>query len=274
MKRIVCILVLLALLLTGCGPNALNIDDSEFRPSATAMIDGLLEGNYEVCRAVMTSQVDDTSLRAAVEQMSGLLSKVESYSLTPVGWNKKITNGTEMSALRYEMSTEAGDFYVELVLVEGVDGLAGFHITPIETVTITGAPGAMKGADALQWLVLLFGFAEYGFVLWMAVDCLRRKPKARVGWLLLILLVSSIFTLTLSAGRLSFNFNFGIYLHLSGLLRDSVGAIQLKLYVPLGAIVYWFRRKKLGSPVAAETAPMMEVQEEKSPEIQENPENA
>ncbi len=269
MKRIVCILVLLALLLTGCGPRELNIDDSEFRPSATAMLDGLLEGDYAACRAVMTRQVDDASLRAAVEQMSGLLAEVESYSLTPVGWNKKVTNGTGMSSLRYEMQTEAGDYYVELVLVEGVDGLAGFHITPIEHTTVTGNPGTMKGADALQWLVLLFGVAEYGFVIWMAVDCLRRKPKAKVGWLLLILLISSIFTLTITSGRLSFNFNFGIYLHLSTLLKDSAGAIQLKLFVPLGAIVYWFRRKKLYSPVEEQPAELGE-DEEISSESQEN----
>ena len=270
MKRIVCILILLALLMTGCGPRDLKIDDSAFLPSATAMLDALLEGDYDTCRAVMTSQVDDASLRTAVEQMSGLLAEVESYDLTPVGWNKKITNGTEMSSLRYEMSTEAGDFFVELVLVEGVDGLAGFHITPVQALAVTGNPGNMKGAGVLQWLVLLFGVAEYGFVIWMAVDCLRRKPKAKVGWLLLILLVSSIFTLTLTAGRLSFNFNVGIYLHLSSLLKDSAGAIQLKLYVPLGAIVYWFRRKKLCAPVVEQQPQEAEAEEKISAENQDN----
>ena len=204
-----------------------NIDDSKFLPSAAAMLDGLLEGDFDACRAVMTTQVDDASLAAAVEQMSGLLAEVDSYSLTPVGWNKKITNGTEMSMLRYEMHTEAGDYYVELVMVEGVDGLAGFHITPIEETAVTGTPGAMEGAGLLQWLVLIFGVVEYGFIIWMAVDCLRNKRKGRVGWVLLILLISSIFTVTISAGKLSFNFNVGIYLYLSALLKDSTGAVML-----------------------------------------------
>lgn len=272
MKRIFCILVLLALLLTGCNPREMNIDDSAFLPGTTAMLDGLLAEDFDSCRAVITTQVDDQSLRNAVAQMSQLLDGVKGYTLKAVGWNKNIHNGVAQSMVTYEMQTEAGRYLVQVVLVEGVDGLAGFHISPVEEITVTGAPGAMEGANLLQWLVLLLGIAEYGFVLWMAVDCLRHKFKGRIGWLLLILLISSIFTLTFSAGKLSFNFNFGIYLHLSGLLKDSVGAVMLKLYVPLGAIIYWFQRKKLHAPKAEEQLSAADA-EEISGEIQESAEN-
>jgi hypothetical protein len=47
--------------------------------------------------------------------------------------------------------------------------------------------------------------------------------------------------------------------------------MMLKLYIPIGAMVYWFRRKKLNGPTVGE--PVV-PQEEISPEIQENPENA
>ena len=81
----------------------------------------------------------------------------------------------------------------------------------------------------------------------MAVDCLRHKFKGRIGWLLVILLVSSLIRLSFSGGKLSLHFNFGVYLYSTALLRESTGAVLLRLYVPVGAIVYWFRRKKLHS---------------------------
>ena len=271
MKRILCIFVLLALLLTGCGPRDVTIDDSAFLPGTTAMLDAILAEDFAGCRAVMTEQVDDESLRGALDQMGQLLEGVESYTLKPVGWRKNVTNGISQSTVRYEMQTNLQTYYVDAVLVEGMDGLAGFHITPIQQNTVTGTPANMQGASLMQWLVLLIGVAEWAFVVWMAVDCLRRKPKRKIGWLLLILLVSGIFTLTVAAGKVSFNINAGIYLHLSGLLSDSAGSMMLKLYIPIGAIVYWFRRKKLNGPTVGEPAV---PQEEISPEIQENPENA
>ena len=245
MKRFWSIFLLLTLLLGGCAPKDVAIDDSAFRPGTTSMLDALLTGDYDSCRRLVTEQVEDEDLRTAVAQMSQLLADVESYTLKVTGWQKNTNNGITQSVVRYEMQTNAGSFCVDTVLVDGMDGLAGFHITPIQKTMVTGTLGNMEGADALQWLVLLLGLAEFAFVAWMAVDCLRRKFKGRIGWLLMILLVSSLMNLSVSGGKLSLHFNFGVYLYSTALLRESTGAVLLRLYVPVGAIVYWFRRNKL-----------------------------
>ena len=259
MKRFLCILVMLALLLTGCSVKDVSIDDSAFLPGTTAMLDALLLGDYDSCRKLVTVQVEDEALHAGLEQMSQILTDVESYSLKAVGWQKNTNNGITQSVVRYEMQTNAGSFYVDTVLVEGMAGLAGFQITPIQQTTVTGTIGSMEGAGVLQWMVLLLGMVEFGFVLWMAVDCLRHKFKGRIGWLLLILLVSSLISLSFSGGNLSLHFNFGVYLYATALLRESTGAVLLRLHVPVGAIVYWFRRKKLHS-----------LGDEKQPSMQES----
>lgn len=267
MKRIRCVLLLITLLLTGCALPEINIDDSAFRPQTTAMLDGVIANDFDACRDLVADQVDDESLRSALEQMNGMLAQVESYTLKPVSWNKNVRNGIDQTTLRYEMYTQAGDFYVDVALVEDVEGLASFYVTPLQRVTVTGTPGAMKGASLMQWLILLLGAAEIGFILWMAVNCFRHEGKGKVGWLLLILLVGAVVNLTVIAGRISFRFNVGIHLQLSALLRDSNGAMQLSLYVPVGAIVYWFRRKKLQAvPPAENPDPVPEVSEE-VPEI-------
>lgn len=247
MKRILSIFLLFVLLLTGCGSPNISVDDSAFLPGTTAMLDALLAGDYDSCRELVTEQLEDEDLRIGVAQMSELLTDVETYSLKAVGWQKNTQNGIAQSLMRYEMQTNAGSFYVDSVLVEGINGLAGFHITPIQQTTVTGTLGSMEGAGVLQWLVLLLGLTEFAFVLWMAVDCLRHKFKGRIGWLLVILLVSSLISLSFSGGKLSLHFNFGVYLYSTALLRESTGAVLLRLYVPVGAIVYWFRRKKLHS---------------------------
>jgi hypothetical protein len=253
------VFLLLAVLLAGCMPKDISIDDSAFLPGTTAMLDALLTGDYDSCRGLVTKQVEDETLRTAVNQMHQLLADVESYSLKPAGWQKNTNNGITQSLMRYEMQTNAGSFCVDVVLVEGVDGLAGFQITPIQQVDATGTPGSMEGAGILQWLVLLLGFAEAAFVIWMAVDCLRHKFKGRIGWLLMILLISSLISLSFSGGKLSIHFNFGVYLYATALLRESTGAMLLRLHVPVGAIVYWFRRKKLHS-----------LGDEKQPSLQES----
>ena len=81
----------------------------------------------------------------------------------------------------------------------------------------------------------------------MAIDCLRHSFKGKVGWLLLILLISGLITLTFGQGKLYFNINGGIYPYLSALLKDSVGTTVLRIYVPIGALIYFFRRGKLHS---------------------------
>lgn len=274
MKRICCVLLLLALLLTGCAQTDVSIDDSAFLPGTTAMLDAILAEDYDSCRALVTAQVGDEELHEAVTQMNQLLDSVENYTLKPVGWDNSTHNGITQSAVRYEMDTEAGKFYVEAVLVENVEGLAGFHISPIQQTTVTGSLGNMKDAGVMQWLVLVLGLAEFAFVIWMAVDCLRQKFKGRIGWLLLILFVSSLISLSISGGKISLNFNFGIYLFSTALLRDSTGALLLRLYVPVGAIVYWFQRKKLHSKESGNQEPISESDGENLTENRETEENA
>lgn len=272
MKRIICVFLLLALLLAGCGPREINIDDSAFLPGTTALLDALLAGDYDSCRNLVTVQVEDDTLRDAVNQMNQLLEGVESYTLKPVAWDQTTHNGVTQSAVRYEMETEAGRYYVEVVLVDNVDGLAGFHITPIQQTTVTGTIGNMEGAGVVQWLMLLLGLAEFAFVIWTAVDCLRHRPKGWIGWMLLILFISGLISLSFAGGKLSLRFNFGIYLYSTALLLDSAGAMLLRLYVPVGAIVYWFRRKKLQDKAGETREPIPETDGDNPVEIRETEE--
>lgn len=257
MKKLVCALLLLALLLSGCSRDAFEVDDSEFRSQTMAMLDALITDDYDACRALVSQNVTDAELREGYSQLRRELSGVESYTLRAVYWNKNVRNDVTQSSLQYEMTTNAGMFSVEVISLSTTEGLAGFRIAPVEQITSTGTLGSMEGAGILQWMFLLLGLAEIGFVLWMAVDCLRSKCKGRVGWLLLILLIGGVVNLTFSDGGFSIRSNAGLMLHLTALLRQSNGTAVLSLYVPIGALVYLLQRKKLAQketkPGAEET---------------------
>lgn len=182
--------------------------------------------------------------------MQAYVQDVEDYALEPIHYNYSNSNGTVTIQLTYRMTTEQGSFIVTASRIEGYEGLAAVHIVPEEQTTLhhTGTLGNMEGTGAGQWVVL--GALTWVFVIWMFVDCCRKKIRRKALWLVLIALVALVLTLTMRGGSVNLRFNVGLYLQLSSLISYGDGSTQLSLVVPVGAIVYCAMRKRLEATAA------------------------
>lgn len=260
-KYIRCVLLLtmaamLLLSLTACG--GIKIEDNpQARAGVDALLTALLEGDEEAGYKAVTDQINRKDFSQAFHQMAQLIADVESYELEPIGFNYQSRNGVTYRTMTYRMTTNDATFVVEAVVQDNVQGLLSFYITPEEYTALnyTGTPGHMEGASLAQWVVLAVGILSWVFVIWMAVDCCRRKIQRKWLWLIAIVLGSILLTLSTSASSVNLRFNIGIHLRLSSWIFYGNGDTQLNLLVPVGALLYLLRRKKLANSKEVEVTP-------------------
>lgn len=279
MKKGICLILtvfLCAAFLSGCTGVTIQ-DDPSIRANVDAFLDAILAEDRDAAYGALCKEIGAEEFRSAYGEIRECLKDVDTYELTPIQYNYRVNNGTESITLAYRMVTDEGVFVVSAASAEGYEGLVTLYVTPEEKTALiyTGTPGHMQGANALQWTVLVIGFLSWAFVLWMCVDCCRRKIKRKVLWVLLILLAGVIVTLSISGTGVNLRFNIGIYLQISALIRYGNGASKLSLVIPAGAVIYLCCRKKLiekgriPESLVAEIPPV-EVSAEGDPESDEN----
>ena len=164
-----------------------------------------------------------------------------SYELEQIGWNVTVKNGVKTSTTAYQVYFDNDKIVLfRVVTADNVEGIAGLHVsdaTEFVNRTDTVVP-------AFNVAVIVVSILEIAFVIWMFIDCLRRKIRWKVLWAILIFFGISV---TLSLGDYSgIKFSFGIMIQTGSVVADpSLLAIVAKIVLPVGAIVYFFLRKKL-----------------------------
>ena len=249
-KRLALLALVAALVLSlaGCSVPELE-DDPAIRSDTDAFLEALTAGDGDGAYAVLYSGIPRTEFDAAFDGMHTYVEGVADYTLEPIYYHYTTKDGTETIQMTYRMTAGGRNFIVTALKTEGLAGLSGVHMAPEEQTSLhyTGTPGRMAGANLVQWAVLVLGVLAWVFVIWMVVDCSRRKIRLKALWLVLIILGAVILTLTVD-GDFRMGFNIGLHLRLSSLICYGDGSMELSLVIPLGAIVYFFRRKKLTKP--------------------------
>lgn len=252
-------ILLLCMVLLLCACMTLE-DNQELKGKTQTLMDAILEDNLLAARTMLSSDISDVEFEAFYKQARQFFNGISSYELKQLNWHKNVTNGVTTQQAQYLMITEKGTYILQIILSSETEGIAGFHFNVYEETLSTGTLLTMKGANGAQWAFLLIAFAEFGLMIWAVVDCARSKIKKKVLWIVLILFASVIWTLSAVQGNVRFNFNVGIFLSHTALIRYSTGGFMLRLYLPIGMVVYWFLRKKLRAE-AAETMTAAMVQE-------------
>ena len=239
-KKLLAVFLVFALLLTGCSGVSEAIDDASIRPLAQALLDSFVADDLAGCRALLDENVSDEQLEAYFSAIHLELKDLGPYEMTAVSWNRNITDEEDLTSIRYLIEAENMKLYLMVSMFTGSDRLSGFKLEDAEN---TAEPTLPMGP--VHWIFLAVGAAVLGFVIWMFVDCARRKMKRKWLWLPLILLGALVLTLVCKNGGINFNFRIGLYLGLTNLTTFVRGGFRVMLYVPLGAIVYFFQRKAL-----------------------------
>lgn len=240
LKKWFAAVLVLALLLTGCADGIVEIDDSALRPNAEVLLNSFVANDQAACRGVLDENVSGEDLEGYFTAIHTELKDLGSYEMTAIAWDRKIMNEEDVTGIRYLIEGEGGKYYLTVSMQAGRDKLSGFRI---EAAEADAEP--TTGAGPLHWVVTAIGGAVMAFVFWMVVDCARRKMKRKWLWILLILGLMVILTLRVQGSDLGFNFHFGFFPGMTGLSTFLRGGFKLTVYVPLGAMVYFFKRKEL-----------------------------
>lgn len=245
-RRVLCILLLclaLTLSLTACVEEETR---DRIRANAETVLDMLIAGDADAAYAVLTAAGSRTEFDKFADFCMPLLAGVESYELKQVGWNVRTDDGVTNTSLTFRMICADGtEYLVEATETAGTAGLTGFFFDTPEAAVADRTPAALKIA------FLVFSLAVLAFVIWMIVDCARRKIRKKALWIILILCGVM---LTVRAGSSGFNVNFQI-----GLMA-ATSSIQwiaeprnalVSFAVPVGAIIYFALRRRLTPPAVA-----------------------
>lgn len=277
LRRIV-LLLLCCLLLSGCQlmqelgstltDNMLSIvADKAAETGADALtrqfIDGILSNDPEKSHAVFVPGVEMEQVIAVFPQFQANLPDVDAYTLTPTHWSSNTENGVTMHAFQFHLTMADETFIVETLQMGGVEGLYNINISPLQE-----AAGSAVSADsppAAEIAFLLLTLAIFALMLWALIDCCRHHFKRRWLWVLLILFANLLLTFTLDGGKLHFQFSIGLYLTENQLVLTNSGFL-LRMMVPLGAIIYLCRRKRLHAPARTSFAEAFEQPAAETPQ--------
>lgn len=237
------LLLLTALLLTGCDK---VINNGMHRTECEAYLNAMLAGDFEAAHAI-TPTLDKEEHRAYFEKNCQLIQGATSYTLTQTGWNSNYSDGVATQTAAYEIVTDNG--VTCQFLLRTTDGYEGIsYINFRDSSEFIRSSQWVKKANALSALISLPLLAFY---IWMIVDSIRRKMPKKGGWIFLTLLTAS-FTFTIGGGSVNTQFMASIidtFVSVKASVPDEL--IIWDISLPIGALIYFFNRKKLSAKYEA-----------------------
>jgi hypothetical protein len=237
----ICLLTLLAitvLVLSGC--ESALIDNGMHRNECELYVNALLNEDFEAAHAV-TPALSKEEHRPYFEQFCKSFEGATSYELTQTGWKINTINGTTVKIAAYQIELDNGTTcQLTLQTTEGHEGISYINFNDS-----TKFIESTKDVKNINIVLIVVSIVLMAFPLWMLIDCIKRKMLKKVWWIICILLSLSL-TFTSGAGTSNFSFMLTLLFQpwaIKAIIPNET--VSLTVVLPLGALIYFFRRKKL-----------------------------
>ena len=269
MKVLGFILILLAVLLM--ATSLVSCNTQEENQKAREICEATLKAVMNNDKALMAStvgvgeaDVDD----AIFNKYRDIVKDTKTYELKQVGWYYSKENSESETTSVFQATTD-NQKIIGVTVVQKSDGRIGVSIGD-DTEFVEDTKYVSVGVVVL----LLLSLASIAFIIWMIVDASKRKLKKKAWWIILIL-VSVWVEILLGVQDFDTSFGFGIFFNASKISTNTAYRyVLMRIYVPVGALIYFFLRKKLPlKPDANEAEPIAETTEESEAQT-ESAENA
>jgi len=254
-KRIVLVLVIVLAMFLLCSCMSPKREIGNHRELGEQFVNSIIGDDYDTAYALIKNSVSAGDFSNFWESIQPIAAGAETFEIEQIGWRISTANGLTTSVTAHRVYLDNGKTVLFQVITRNdIAGLAGVHFSDI--TNFTAATDSVVSPE--NWVLLAVSILVFAFVIWMFVDCQRRKPKHRVLWTILILGSVAIF---LTVGKtVGVNFSLGLMFRTSTIVADpALMAVSVKLVIPVGAIVYLCLRKKL------KVIPTMMVEPEKVP---------
>jgi hypothetical protein len=235
------VLLLLLFSLTACRSEGDVGDNMELSEQFMAHV---MENDYDAAFAMVKATVSDEDFRTYWEGIRAAVDGSKTYEMESIGRTVTTARGITTRVTEFEIKTDTGrTIYLKTVTRTDYEGIAGIQFIDV-TETVESSASYLPTVTVI--LYILSGISIC-FVALTFVDCLRRKMKYKVVWLLIILF--SMGMAVSWGGNAGVSFSMGLFFEPSTIGAVlSRNAVVMVLNIPVGAFSYLCLRKKLFAP--------------------------
>ena len=153
------------------------------------------------------------------------------------------------TALTYEVKFVDGYFNFLTVTLDDEDGsrsVSGIHVQDGPS-TVEDSKFHFFGKSPLHYLFLILTLGIPLLVLYSVIVCFRQKPRRRWLWMIFIIWTFGIFSLNWTTGQIASVLSRGLIFG-GGFTATELQPPVFFIGLPLGALIFLIRRRKLKMP--------------------------
>ena len=236
-------------IITSCSYEDLNDsfvpkEESEF---AKGYLLKLREGDFEYVKSFLSPELilqadDDTLSKLTAQFRAGDL-----ISANIVGYQVNITNSQWQGNFTFEFEFESGWNIANTVLRKSESGyeVVGLHVYQTEASQKEINAFNLSSKHPLQYVVLFFAVAVPIFILFTLIFCIRTPiPSNKWLWIIFVIFGFGAFQINWTNGAFAVQL---LSIHLFGASATAASPSApwvISASVPIGAIIFWFKRRK------------------------------
>ena len=248
------LIVLVVILITGCtGCSKLigMFEDETLRMNTEKMLDAIIADDMEQAYALIDDYYSSQDAAPGLEEIRTVLAGVEDYelSLLAANINTNLSDGvsTTSATAEYSIKTNSDTFIIYVRKFSTSDDLEGFRVIPIESTNYysVGSFKNMKGAAAVQWILLFSNLVIAALTVSAVVDCCRNKIRLKALWIIIIIIGFFSVGASYSPTSFSLNLNLNWIFAYTSLIAYGGGLNVIRFLLPIGPVVYFAARKAL-----------------------------
>ena len=242
LRKILVLLLLpvLCCLWTGFDPYIPNLES----PSRE-LIDAIIIGDQEAAWALRSDKCNEEDYNRMYDEARESLAGLSEYRIHYIDFRDESLG----LSLKFEVLTPEQSWIVEVTGNEDVQKIHAFIVTdngiPKEQVVVTGSLSTLGKASFVQQLLIFLAVLEYVFMLLTVLHCAFKNIRKQGLWILLIFFGVVSVGAHFIGGFPEINFNVLAHFRYTALFGYWNDTFELRLMIPVGAILYWIFRKKI-----------------------------
>jgi hypothetical protein len=270
-------LLLLAVFLPGCNEHPLSdpygswVIDKYLPPQSDtadrAYIDQLRHGEFDTIeRDFDPGRVDSSSFPAHLTKMTAIFPQGEPITVKPVGVHLNHGGDTLTTNVTYEYQFADRWVIAGITTNDVTHKILGLTVVQLSDSVENNNRFRLVGKSPLQYSI--FGLAVSAIIVSLSafILCVRTQGlKRKWLWALATLIGVEKIAVNWGTGQLTFGI-LAVYVPPALATREPYGPWTLGACLPLGAIVFLYRRKKLKTASDAEPKPLLMVENTPAPE--------
>lgn len=238
-RAILVIICVLTLIFTSSCAEKVQIGDNT--ELSDQFLTAVMENDYNTAYGLLKNTVSKADFDTFWNTLRYVSSEAKSYTAKQIGWQLRVDKGATVRVSAYQVNFDNGKIILLRVTThEEIEGIAGIYFS--DTTDFTNRTD--RFVPALKVVFTALSVLSIAFIIWMFVDCLRRKIRNKAVWAIIVWAgISLTFTIGQQSG---FKLLFGFMLKTSSIVADpAIESVIARIALPLGAILYFFLRKKL-----------------------------